>query len=162
MATRRIALSDSGAKTKFLDVLIKRRFPGPVLLEFRGGRNGLQHTVYLTPQEALGLIDAIHLTLDEFAAGVMTDEEKALEHFKSLPALTTSDLVVGREYLYKNRDDIVLTATYLGGEDRGSYWGYRFELPDKSVDDVAGDWLSESVRQDSPAAQAGATGGEYA
>jgi hypothetical protein len=152
MATRRIELSDSGAKTKFLDVLIKRRFPGPVLLESRGGRNGLQHTAYMTPQEALGLIDAIHLTLDEFAAGVMTDEEKALEHFKSLPTLTASDLVVGREYLFKNSDDIVLTATYLGGEDRGSYWFYRFELPDKSVGDVAGDRLPESVRQAAAAA----------
>jgi len=152
MATRRIALSDSGAKTEFLDVLINRRFPGPVLLESRGARNGLQHTAYMTPQEALDLIEAIHLTLDDFAAGVMTEEERALEHFRSLPTLTASDLVVGGEYLYKNSDDIVLTATYLGGEDMGRYWLYRFELPDKNVGDITGDLLSQSVRQEAAAA----------
>ena len=93
MATRRIALSDSEAKTKFLDVLIKRRFPGPVLLEFRGGRSGLHSTAYMTPQEALDLIDAIHLTLDDFAAGVMTEEEKALEHCVPSVSLLNSTLL---------------------------------------------------------------------
>jgi len=150
MDARRIKLSDHEAHTKFIDVLFKRRFSSPVMLEFRGGKNGLQWTAYMTPQEALDLIGAIHLTLDDFAAGVMTEEEKALEHFNSLPPLTASDLVVGREYLYKNYNDIALTATYLGSEDMGGFWRYRFGLPYKNVGDVTGDWVSRSVRQHRP------------
>jgi hypothetical protein len=69
-----------------------------------------------------------------------------------LPPLTASDLVVGREYLYKNYDDTVLTATYLGSEDMGSFWRYRFWLPDKNVGNVTGDWVSRSVRQEAAAA----------
>ena len=82
---RRIKLSDDGAYTKFIDVLFKRKFSSAVMLEFRGGKNGLQSTAYMTPQEALDLTDAIHQTLDDLASGVMTEEEKALEHFNSLP-----------------------------------------------------------------------------